>query len=421
VNGKAALLLSLVYGLLFAALAARSGAVAWMAAPLLTTLLWSLVRTPRPEAVRLSAVRRVERSRQGRVEVTVAVRNGGTSPLHLQLADALHPPVEVEGSTEARTVLGAGRETVLRYSFCVPRGRFAWKGVRAVAGDPLGLIEERFDLEAAGEVHVLPEPVRFRPLPLRPDRTLPSPGSIPARVGGGGTEFFGIREYQVGDALRWIDWRRTARHRGKLFTKQFEQEQIADVGLVLDGRSSVEEDGAPSLLEHNVRAAASLAATFLRQGNRVSLLVLGETDARVFPGAGRVQLQRILSCLAGFRTQHQRPLQDSGHSFVRMFPARSILVALIPLLPDDLPLLRRLRAHGRQVVLVSADPYALGAVAAPGDEVGRLALRAGRVERRLGLRAAAQLRIPVVDWKVTDPLYPLIRAALRPGRGGHVP
>lgn len=418
-SGKATTLLALVYGLLFAALATRRGDVAWMAAPLLTTLAWSLLRAPHRDEVRLTAVRKVGRDRQGGVEVSVAVQNGGASTLHLRLEDVRQPVVGLDrGATTLRTVLPAGEGATLTYAFHVPRGRFTWTAVRAVAGDPLGLLEERLELASPGEIYVHPEPERFRWLPLQPGRTLPSPGSIPARVGGSGTEFFGVREYQVGDALRWIDWRLTARHRGKLFTKEFEQEQIADVGLVLDGLSAVDGPvGGESLLDHAVRATASLAATFLRQGNRVSLLV-PEIRARVFPGSGRAQLQRILSCLAGVGSRADAGLRDSGQSFLRMFPARSILIVLTPLTDDDTPLLLRLRAHGRQVVVVSPDAIDFRAQVVPRDPLGRLALRAARVERRLALRNVAQLRIPVIDWQVSRPLYPLIRNALRPSRGG---
>lgn len=419
-NGKAATLLALVYALLCAALATRRAEVAWMAVPLLTTLFAGYLRASRAGPARLSAQRRIDRDRGGGIQVSVTVRNEGARRVHLRLEDGPQPAVAAEtGSAALETALAAGGEATLEYGFRVPRGRFVWGGVRAVAGDPLGLVEERLEVAAPGEVHVHPEAVRFRPLPLQPGRTLPSPGSIPARVGGSGTEFFGVREYHVGDALRWIDWRSTARHRGKLFTKEFEQEQIADVGLVLDGRTVVEaEQDGESLCEHGVRATASLATTFLRQGNRVGLLVLDETDARVFPGCGRVHLQRILSCLAGVRGRPLAPLRDPGHSFARMFPARSIVIVLSPLLLDDTPLLLRLRAHGRRVVVVSPDAIEFHAAAMPRDAVGRLALRAARVERRLVLRAVSQLRIPVVDWQVDRPLYPLVRAALRPRRGG---
>jgi hypothetical protein len=68
-------------------------------------------------------------------------------------------------------------------------------------------------------------------------------------------------------------------------------------------------------------------------------------------------------------------------------------------------------------VLVSPDPVDFPARVPAPDPLGELALRAARLERHLGLRAVARLRIPVVDWRVSEPLHPLVREALRPGRG----
>jgi len=420
VSGKAATLLGLVYGLLLAALATRRAEAAWMAAPLLTALAFGLLRAPAPGTIRLSARRSVRRDPGGAVEVSIAVRNDGRAPVHLRLSDPPPPTLgEISGATRTRALLSVGEEAALAYTLRAPRGQFLWRSVQATTADPLGMVEEHLRLPAPAEFHLLPEAPRLRPIPLRPGRTLPSPGSIPARVGGSGTEFFGVREYQVGDSLRWLDWRLTARHPGRLFTKEFEQEQIADVGLVLDARGAVEHRvGEESLFEHSVRAAASLAATFLRQGNRVSLLALGEPEMRIYPGVGRVQLQRILSCLAGVRVAADRWAHDPGHSFARLFPARSILVVLTPLVVDGASFLLRLKAHGRQVLLVSPDPVEFGAGAEPPDPISRLALRAARVERQLALRAIAQRRITVIDWRVDRPLHPLIRGALRPLRGG---
>ena len=49
-------------------------------------------------------------------------------------------------------------------------------------------------------------------------------------------EFFGIREYEPGDEMRWVNAKITARHTQKVFVNQFEQERAADIGLILDVR-----------------------------------------------------------------------------------------------------------------------------------------------------------------------------------------
>ncbi len=171
-------------------------------------------------------------------------------------------------------ILQAGENAVFKYTFQSERGVFAWKTIRAKVSDPFGLIETELDLPAEAKIQVHPELNKFRPFPLRPQRTLHSAGSIPARLGGSGTDFWGVREYHPGDPLRRLDWRLTARHPHKFFTKEFEQEEIADIGLILDARQKTDlRIGEDSLFEHAARATASLAEVFLRQGNRVSLLV----------------------------------------------------------------------------------------------------------------------------------------------------
>jgi uncharacterized protein (DUF58 family) len=227
--------------------------------------------------------------------------------------------------------------------------------------------------------------------------------------------FFGVREYQLGDPLRWINWRVTARHAESLFTNEFEQERIADVGLILDARQQsdvLSPDGA--LFEHAVRATASLADVFLNAGNRVGLLIYGSGMERAFPGYGKVQRDRILRALARSKTGFNYALESLEYLPTRFFPARSQLVVISSLDPDDLPVLVRLRAHGYQVMVISPDPIDFEAKSA---DLGRrgtfeLATRIARAERRLLLRELQRVGIQIVDWQVTQPLDQVIRVSL---------
>ena len=81
-----------------------------------------------------------------------------------------------------------------------------------------------------------------------------------------------------------------ARSERDLYTNIYEQERVADVGIIVDARQRTNVVTASgSLFDHSVRAAASLAENFLDDGNRVSLLIYGSGLLRVFPGYGRVQ------------------------------------------------------------------------------------------------------------------------------------
>ncbi len=416
-NNRALALVLISFALVLAALLVHQAALAWMALPFLAYLALGIAQAPANSKIRLHATRSVEKHRHQEntsVDVTVTVENQGAAIDHLSLSEALQPGMRLlQGELHQPAALGPGDETKLSYTFQTERGTFSWKAIRAVASDPLGLIETEIKLPAQAEVEVTPELRRYRPFPLQAQRTLASTGSIPARRGGSGTNFWGVREYHPGDPLRRLDWRLTARHPRQFFTKEFEQEAIADVGLIVDARGKTNlRRGDDSLFEHLARAAASLAEVFLRQGNRVSLLVWGEPMITVFPGYGKVQLNRILRTLAQTTPSSDGSLDDLHFVPVQMFPSHSLILILSPLASNDGQLFPRLRAYGYQVLLICPDPFDFAKVTLSGDQPARLATRLAKLERQVELSKVARLWIPVIDWQVSQPLSPLVRQAL---------
>ena len=416
-NSKVRLLLFLVLSLLLAALLTRNGDLAWLALPFLIYLGVGVWQAPSPQAVRLQAVRTVCRAdveSGAEIDVQATIHNQGERLERLLLYDVI--PEEASGAQgviRRCLALGAGEQTTLHYSWPEKRGSYAWEDVRAVASDPFGLIETRLALPAPAEIQIQPEHRLLRRFPLRPHGTLHSPGSIPARLGGSGTDFWGVREYHPGDALRWLYWRQTARHPGQLFTKEFEQEEIADIGLILDARQHTElRAGDDSLFERSVSAAASLAEAFLHQGHRVSLAALNNNLVTLFPAYGKVQLQRILSCLAALKVG-TGALPSLEITPLKMFSSHALLVVLSPLSRNDWPFFQRLRARRFQGLLISPDPFDLIPRSPEQDRAGQLARRVARLERRLLLREIAQIQVAVIDWHTGQPLYPLVSQALR--------
>jgi uncharacterized protein (DUF58 family) len=222
----------------------------------------------------------------------------------------------------------------------------------------------------------------------------------------------------VGDPRRWINWRVSARHPRTLFSNEFEQERIADVGLILDARSRSDvRNGTDSLFEHSIRATASLAQAFLGDGNRVGLLIYGQFLDWTFPGYGKVQRERILQSLARATTGDSRIFDTLDYLPTRYFPAQSQLVVVSPLSNSDLSMLRRLRARGYQILVVRPDPVAFELEGLEPEPSVEMAARIVRVERLLLLRKLQQAGIQVVDWQVDKPFDHVIHSSL--GRVPH--
>jgi uncharacterized protein (DUF58 family) len=420
------LLGGLAYALLLLGLATLDGRLLALALPLVVYLGATLVYGP--QELLLSVTRTVSTDRVSPgmpVAVELSVVNAGRR-LEEVLVEAPIPRGLELANGEPRVIaaLPPGGTLALTYTVRGPRGKYDFPPVRVTASDHLGLFRRRKKLPARSQLIILPELPRLRRVTIRPLRTRAYAGPVPARQGGSGVEFFGVREYQPGDPRRWINWRASARHPRAIFTNEFEQERIADVGLILDARLRTNVQlGGQALFEHAVQATASLADAFLSDGNRVGLLIYGHFLDWTLPGYGKVQRERILRALAQAETGEGMIFESLDRLPTRLFPARSQVVLVSPLCNDDLPMLVRLRARGYQILVISPDPVAFEAQGlgvlegkalrpdAPATAVD-LATRIARLERVLLLRKLRQAGVQVVDWQVDKPFGQVAHAAL---------
>ncbi|MGE5249978.1 MAG: DUF58 domain-containing protein [Bacteroidota bacterium] len=416
-SNRALIVTAMAYGLIVTALLVRNGGLLSLAIPFLVYLILGAARAPM--TMSLSAARTLSASSAGAgepVEMRIEVRNSGDTLLQLHLRDALPASMKLlEGRPVRQLSLPPGGVAELRYLFSAGRGEYSWQSVLARASDPFGLFPIEQDIPAPGEMMVRPARGRQRQVLLRPSFTLHTSGPIPARRAGTGCNFWGVREYRSGDSLHRLNWRLSARHPRQLFTNEYEREEIADFGLILDARRLTNADAAEgAMFEASVSAAAWLAETFIKQGNRVSLLVFGENLRYVFPGYGKRQLSLVLRALARAALGEAFPIDYLGYMPARLFPSRSVLVVFSPLGVQDLEAYSRLKASGHDVILISPDPVHHARIElAPMHGTDRLALRAARVERALQLDQLARLGVRVIDWQIDQPLEKAIRPVAR--------
>jgi len=253
----------------------------------------------------------------------------------------------------------------------------------------------------------------LKQITIRTRKTRVYSGNIPARVGGPGVEFFGLREYQAGDSPRWINWRASARHAFSMFSNEFEQERVADVGIILDGRLKTNLFGQEnSLFEYSVLAAAALADVLLSQGNRVGLLNYGRYLHWTFPGYGKIQRERILQALAHAQIGTSTVFSELEYIPARLFPVHSQIILVSPLDADDIKVLVQLRARGYQVMVISPDPITFELGYLLESESVRKATRLLRMERDLLLHKLQRAGIQVLDWDVSQPFDQVVKSRL---------
>jgi uncharacterized protein (DUF58 family) len=137
-------------------------------------------------------------------------------------------------------------------------------------GDPFGLAERRAALAGPARLVVHPR--------VHPVSALPGPATREARHGSTrparaarGDDFFALREYEVGDDLRRVHWRSTARL-GDLMLRQDELRfgEAATVLVDVRGRAHT-----PESFERALEVAASVASALMEDGRRLRFVTTG--------------------------------------------------------------------------------------------------------------------------------------------------
>jgi uncharacterized protein (DUF58 family) len=370
-----------------------------------------------PDHVKLEATRHLSNERvspHSEVHVTVTVTNLGSHLDEVLIDDILPADLDIRFAHNRHLIqLPKDSSYTFTYSVSGPRGGYGFEKVRAKVSDSLAVISREVQMEAMGQLFVFPPVMRLRHVAIRPRRTKVYAGSIPARAGGSGTEFYGVREYQLGDSPRRINWRASAHGVDVLYSNEFQQERVADVGVVLDGRIQTNEFAhGHSLFEYSVQAAAGLTDALLSQGNRVGLLVYATFLRWTYPGYGKVQRERILHSLAHAKPGGSDIFSDLEHLPTRLFPSESQIILVSPLLDADLIPLVQLRAQGYQVLVISPDPVKFELSYLDKTRNVELASRVIQLERRLLLQKVQRAGIQVLDWNVSEPFDQVVKRKL---------
>jgi uncharacterized protein (DUF58 family) len=300
--------------------------------------------------------------------------------------------------------LGAGETLRFRFGFTATRGSYQWKQIRLTVSDPFRLFEKNLDAAVEAELFVLPGWTRLRRIKFHPARTISIPGMNLSHQAGVGTDFWGVREYHSGDSIRWIDWRHTARQKNVIITKEFEREDAADFGLILDARNVTNlVDGNDLLFQHSVEAALALAEMIVKEGNRLSLLILGKKLVRVFPGSGKEHLIHIQDKLAASELSDIPQMADLRYLPAKLFPSRALVFLISPLCSRDAGTVARLHRNGYQLVILS--PRLTQPPTDLSDDPARnLAARAVQLERSVLLWKIRRMGVDVIDWPVGESL-----------------
>lgn len=283
---------------------------------------------------------------------TVHLRIGNTGPApfgYLLLEDTL--PFAL-GSRPRFILRGVGRGWQREVTYQVRsdvRGRYELGPLTVRSADPFGLVEIPRAFRVITPLVVTPRALTLGPLHLSGRRDSAGDRTLRASAAGH-AEDVTVREYRMGDDLRRVHWRTSART-GELMVRREEQHSQDQALVYLDTRERAHAgQGAASSLEAAVTIAASAASYFVHSGWSVNLLTDGGLTARA---NSPHELVNVLGALAGLELSTATSLDPRPLS-----PLRSgglVLAVLGAQSPTDSTTLARLGALGSPALAFRLD------------------------------------------------------------------
>lgn len=353
------------------------------------------------------------------VAVRVTLRNDGSEALYdLRAIDGVPPMLAVnEGSPRVATALRPGEETTIEYSVRAKPGIHRFGSTTVIARDVSGATEV--------ETTVVSETViecgtGATAVPLR-GLTRNRTGQLVTDRGGRGLEFHRIAEYERGDPVGRIDWRRFARTR-ELTTVEFREERLAEVVLCVDARPSAYRATSPDephAVAYGVDSAMRIAETLFTAEHRVGLATLGPDPCWLSPGSGPDHEDRFRRLLSTHPSLSMRPPggdasdQPSktrgdqgrqGSTLRARLDGGTQLFLLTPLCDDGAARTAQTLAEAGHAVTVLSPDVTAGATAGA---------RLARIERQNRIQTLHSVGIPAVDWDPDERLEAALAAVER--------
>lgn len=341
------------------------------------------------------------------IEAPLVLANRGRRRVHGVLRDAWQPSAGAAVGRHPLTIPAGQRRRLVTTLRPTRRGDRLVRHVVVRSVGPLGLAARQTSLEAAGSVRVLPEFRSRKHLPGKLAQLQELEGRTALRIRGQGTEFDSLRDYVIGDDVRSIDWRASAR-RQQVVVRTWRSERDRRVLLVLDtSRTSAARVGDAPRLDAAMDAGLLLAALASRAGDRVDLLAMDRrVRGRVEGAAATDLLPRLVDTMANLEADLvEADWTAVAGTILSRMTHRALVVLLTPLEAAAveeglLPVLPRLVARHQVVVASVADTRVNELAAGRGDSYavyGAAAAERARLDRSAVTAELLRMGVDVVD------------------------
>ncbi|MEO9893742.1 DUF58 domain-containing protein [Aurantibacter sp.] len=258
------------------------------------------------------------------------------------------------------TILNKAEQKSFNYELRpTERGVYSFGSLNVYASSPLRLLARRFNFNEAQEVPVYPSFLQLRKYDLMAfTNRLFEYGLKKIRRIGHTMEFEQIKDYVMGDDIRNINWKATAK-KNQLMVNQFQDEKSQPVYSVIDkGRVMKMPFDGLSLLDYAINATLVISNIALKKQDKAGMFSFSNAiENRVVAERRSSQMNLILETLYNFKTDFVE--SDFSRLYIdvkRNLNQRSLLLLYtnfetLDALHRQLPYLQAISKHHLLVVI----------------------------------------------------------------------
>ncbi len=296
------------------------------------------------------------------VYIEVEVRNKSVNQLpQVEIYDAIPEVFDlVLGENFIITQLNPKEKVSFGYVVRIPiRGLFAIGPTKVIIRDRMGFYATEGEIKTKTEILVYPsyEDIRKMEMVGKKRRLGVIFGMHRTKVKGMGDDFAGIRQYQVGDPFKFIDWKAFSRS-GKMMVREFEAEQNIRVVIFVDASASMGA-GLPrnTKLEYAIRSAVLLIHLAFEKHDMVGLCIYDSKVRNwVELTSTRTRLFSFLEALAHAKPKGEADLENAIEYATQRIRRASYFVVLSDLESHPqkvVAAIRKARGRKHQVTVIS--------------------------------------------------------------------
>ncbi len=292
-------------------------------------------------------------------EITLELENYYNFTIKTEIFDEL-PFQFQKRDTSFLAKVSSGALQELKYTIRpTKRGEYEFGAVKVYAKTPLGLVSRRFVFEQGKTLPVYPSYMQMRQYEIMAmSNRLQDIGVKRIRKLGHSMEFEQIRDYVVGDDLRTLNWKATARS-GRYMVNQYTEEKSQPIYCIIDkGRMMKMPFKGLSLLDYAINATLVMSNIAIYKQDRAGLITFAEEMGVVLKAKrNATQMQAITEILYNQKTRYLESDFELLYTNIRrQINHRSLMLIFtnfdsLSAMHRQLPYLRRLNRDHLVVVI----------------------------------------------------------------------